>query len=143
MLGELFESLGDQSSALQQHDRVLSVYERVLPATDPLRISAMGSKAGALDSVGRKEESLALFKAAVKLGLKVLKEDSNELLWLEGGMANALTQSGMREEAVEVYKRRFCGSCFRKSKYPCNQYAGLWSIHPCKLYKAHVLWKNI
>ena len=37
--------MGDYPSALQQHDRVLSVYERVLPANHPLRIIAMGSPA--------------------------------------------------------------------------------------------------
>ena len=97
--------MGNYSSTLQQRDRVLSVYERVLPATDPLRISAMCSKAGALDCVDRLDESLALFKAAVKLGRKVFKEDSGELLRLEGSMAAALEQSGKREEAVEVYER--------------------------------------
>ena len=70
--------MGDRPSALQQYDRVLSVYERVLPATDPLRIGAMSSKAGGLLSVGRLDESLALFKAAVKLGRRVFKEDSDD-----------------------------------------------------------------
>ena len=37
--------MSNYSSALQQYDRALSVYERTLPLKDPLRIGAMGHKA--------------------------------------------------------------------------------------------------
>ena len=40
--GDLFDDMGNYASALQQHDRVLSVYLRELPADHPDLISAMG-----------------------------------------------------------------------------------------------------
>ena len=97
--------MGNYPSALHQRDHVLSVYERVLPASHPDRIDGMGSKVGTLRLVGRLVESLALFKAALELGRQVFEKDPDELLVLEGGMANTLSQLGMRKEAAEVYKR--------------------------------------
>ena len=58
--------MGNYPCTLQQYDRVLSVYERTLPAEDPLRILAMGDKAVALYRLGGLAESLALHKAALK-----------------------------------------------------------------------------
>ena len=52
--------MGNYPCALQQHDRVLSVYERELPPKDPRRIVAMGKKAGALRMRYRLDESLDL-----------------------------------------------------------------------------------
>ena len=77
LIGALYEAMGDNPSALQQHSRVLSVYERELPSTHPIRIAAMGNKASALSSLHKLDnsdplhESLALFKAALKLGRRV------------------------------------------------------------------------
>ena len=84
---------------------MLSVYERVLPAKDPLRIRAMGTKAGALRRVGRLDESLALFKAALKLGRRVFEEDADDMIVLDNNMANTLSELGKQEEAAEVYER--------------------------------------
>ena len=105
MLGDLFDKMGNYPCALQQHDRVLSVYERDLPERDPRRISAMGHKANALRMLKRLDESLSLYEAAVKLGRHVFERDSAELLDLEGNMANILSELGKHEEAAEVYVR--------------------------------------
>ena len=91
--------------ALQQHERVLSVYERVLPERDPRRISAMGDKANAFRRLKRLDESLALYEAAVKLGRQVFERDSEDLLVLEGNMATTLSQLGKHGKAAEVYER--------------------------------------
>ena len=97
--------MGNYASALQQHDRVLSVYERELPADHPNLISAMGNKASSLHAMGRLTESLALFKVASELGRRVFQADSDKLLVLEGNMANVLAELGQHEEAVEVHWR--------------------------------------
>ena len=86
--------MGNYHSALQQHDRVLSVCERELPAKHPDRIRAKGRKAGALP-VGRLDESLALFQAAMKLGRRVFEVDSSALLALEANAATTLSQTGL------------------------------------------------
>ena len=75
--------MGNYPCALQQHDRVLSVYERVLPPKDPRRIKAMGNKANALRRQDKLDESLALYEAAVELGRQVFERDSDDLLVLE------------------------------------------------------------
>ena len=49
------------TSVLQQHERVLLVYERKLPEKDPYRITAMGEKTGAFRMIGEGVESLALY----------------------------------------------------------------------------------
>ena len=82
-----------------------SLYERTLPAKYPLRINATGDKANALRCLGRLNESLALYKSAMKLGLQVFKKDSEDLLVLEGNMAITLCELGKHEEAAEVYDR--------------------------------------
>ena len=97
--------MGNYPCALQQPDRVLSVYERTLPAEHPDRIMAMGYKANSLRDLCRIDESLALFEAALKLGRQVLKEDSADLLFLENGMALTLGGLGLYKEEAEVYPR--------------------------------------
>ena len=97
--------MGNYPSALQQHDRVLSVYERTLPPTHPDRICAMNMKASALLSVMRLDESLALFKAALRLGRRVFEEGSGVMVALEGNTASTLSALGKNEEAAEVYER--------------------------------------
>ena len=103
--GDLFEQLGNYPSALQQHARVLSVYERELPSSHPDRIRAMGTKACALRLLCRLDESLALFKAALKLGRRVFVEDSDSLIVLEENMAHTLDHLGDSGAAAEVYER--------------------------------------
>ena len=53
----------------------------------------------------RLDESLALFKAALKLGRRVFEVDSSELLTLEENTVMTLSELGGHEEAAEVYKR--------------------------------------
>ena len=96
--------MGNYASALQQHDRVLSVYERELPADHPYLSSAMGKKASSLHALGRLTESLSLFKAASERGRRVFQADSDRLLVVEGDMANVLSSLGKHEEAVEVHR---------------------------------------
>ena len=93
------------SSSLQQFERMLSVCERTLPPKDPLRIQAMGDKAGALAQLGKLDESLALYKAAMKLARQAFEKDSPDLLVLEGNVAITLSELGKHEDAVEVYER--------------------------------------
>ena len=96
--------MGNYTSALQQHDRVFSVFERELPAKDPDRVSVMDGKANALRQVGQLDESLALFKAALELVRRVFEVDSSELLALEGNTASTLSQLGRHKEAADVYE---------------------------------------
>ena len=98
--------MGNYPCALQQFDRVLSVYERTLAAEHPLRIMAMSDKANALRNLGIFDESLALHEAAVNLGRQVFKEDSDNQLCLENNMAIALGALGAHSEEAEVYKRQ-------------------------------------
>ena len=97
--------MGNVPCALQQRDRVLSVYERMLPAEDSLRIRAMGDKANSLRDLCQLDESLDLFEAALKLGRQVFEEDSDDLLGLENDMALTLGGLGLYEEEAEVYAR--------------------------------------
>ena len=97
--------MDNYASALQQHDRVLSVYVRELPADHPDLISAMDDKASSLHALGRLTESLALFKVASERGRRVFQADSDKHLVLEGNMANVLAALGQHEEAVEVQRR--------------------------------------
>ena len=93
--------MGNYPCALQQHDRVLSVYERTLPVLDPLRIQAMGDKANSLYGLGRQNESLVLSSAALKLGRKVFKVDSDVLLSLENNLALTLGAAGKYKEEAD------------------------------------------
>ena len=97
--------MGNYPCALQQHDRVLSVYERELPPKDPRRIKAMANKASAIRYLGRLDESLALYEAACELGRQVFARDSDDLLVLEGNMAATLVQLGKHAEVAEVLER--------------------------------------
>ena len=97
--------MGNYPSALQQHDRVLSVFERILPATHPLRVWAVGRKANALRLAGRQAESLVLFKAALKQGRRVFAEDSGELVALKENMASTLADLGELEDSAGMYER--------------------------------------
>ena len=72
--------MGNNPCALQQHERVPSVYERELPEKHPLRIKAMGKKANALRHLGLLDESLSLYEAALKLGRQIFNGDSDDLL---------------------------------------------------------------
>ena len=91
--------------SLQQHERVLSVYGRELPEKHPRRIRALGKKAGALRLLGRLDDSLSLYEAALKLGRLVFERDSEDLLVLEGDTAMTLSHLGKHEAAAEVYER--------------------------------------
>ena len=97
--------MGSYASALQQYDRVLSVYVRVLPADHPNLITAIGIKASSLYYLGRLTESLAFFMVASERGRRVFQADSNDHLVLERNMANVLAALGQHEEAVEVHSR--------------------------------------
>ena len=97
--------MGNYPSALQQHERVLSVYKRELPEKDPRRINAMGHKANARRMLDRLDESLALYEIALQLGRQVFERDSESLLVMVGNMAATLSQLGKHEEAAAVYDR--------------------------------------
>ena len=101
----MFFSADNHTAALQQFDRVLSVYERTLPAEHPLRIGAMSHKASALRELGRLGESLDVFTVAIKLARHVFEEDSDLLVKLEKDIAKLLVALGNREMAAEVYER--------------------------------------
>ena len=77
-LGSLFEDVNNFPCSLQQHERVLSVYERELSEKHLDRIRVMGKKAGALRHLGRLEEPLTLYETALTLGRQVQERDSVE-----------------------------------------------------------------
>jgi tetratricopeptide (TPR) repeat protein len=103
-LAETYYHWGDFNSAARHQERALDLYRQELGPQHPYTIGAMNNLGGQLFMLGKKDQSLALFKEVVEVQQRTLGPEDRRTLVSMNNLANVFRYMKRFSEARKLYE---------------------------------------